>query len=76
MQFTVRITHDHPTQDLYNIILYMYMKKAVMVGPDKPAIPGRCCFELVGSHQQGIFLFTDIKKIIKVFLTKGSIAVL
>ena len=26
----------------------------IMVGPDKPAIVGRCCFELVISHHQGI----------------------
>ena len=31
------------------------MKKAVMVGPDKPVIPGQRCFELVRSHQQGLY---------------------
>ena len=29
-------------------------KKAALVGPDKPAIPGQCCFKLVSSHQQGM----------------------
>ena len=32
----------------------MYMKNHVMVGPDKPVIPGQRCFEQVSSQQQGI----------------------
>ena len=34
----------------------MYIQKAATVGPDKPAIPGRRCFELISSHQQGILI--------------------
>ena len=33
--------------------MYMYMKKAVMVGPDKPSLDSGC-FELISSHQQGM----------------------
>ena len=33
------------------------ISKAVMVGPDKPAIPGQHCFELISSHQQGIYTY-------------------
>ena len=32
----------------------LYIHEKIMVGPDKPAIPGQRCFELVSSHQQGI----------------------
>ena len=34
--------------------MHHIMNKIVMVGPNKPAIPGQHCFELVSSHQQGI----------------------
>ena len=41
-------------------IMYKYThvheKNTVKVGPDKPAIPGQRCFELVSSHQQGIHI--------------------
>ena len=35
---------------MYMYILH-YMKRAVMVGPDKPVIPGQHCFKLVSSYQ-------------------------
>ena len=40
-----------------------YTEKAVTVGPDKLAIPGRRCFELVtcSSHQQGIYVHVHVQ---------------
>ena len=34
--------------------IYMYMKNTVMVGPDKPGIPGQWLFRAVSSYQQGM----------------------
>ena len=53
-QFSNSKSQPWNTLYLHVHVQFLYMKKAVMVGPDMPAIPGQCCFEFVSSHQQGI----------------------
>ena len=43
-------------QFLCTMYIYLYMKKAVVVRPDKPVTPGQLCFKLVSSHHQGVLI--------------------
>ena len=63
MQLKHVYTHCHSVTSIDNkgltmsftmytcMYMYMYMKKAVMVGPDKPVIPAQHCFKLGSCHQ-------------------------